>query len=895
MPTTGSMPQRSSINFQGEHLAHDESMKADTGTHIIKFSRRERDQFVPDIRVEPKHFEDPDARTRISNFKTHGALRITNSATLKAFFREDLDVHRDYLIPDFKKLISILPASDRNKSAYLQVSGRRIEKFIDEWLNLVGQSGIRDHKDFSDAIFEINTAGRDLYADRVIEFPSADTRTYWSCSRDSVFVHVYELLLKHLPKDDPKREFHQAQIDHLLTYKYTPKGFVEPTDIEKSLQLVAIDKETRRVVSMTPETEESFKINYETLQVPSTNRTGHAGKFVVRDGRNYFLEGTREKIPPNVIRTLVRHPVEDVVLRRPLNELECRRGFKFDWSESGDFDRVETGWWGFCDGRASAEQKQIDMARSGGLVEVHPSTGSSAVFDRDQQMEAYASCLDFASRMVDAAGIEKGGLGVNLTRGERFYETPDTFALQAERGPLIELPVTVKSVSKAGAPDELEDVETLFMEKIPAADRESFSENTNAVVGTDGVTNYVSCMERKLLLEPKRSGNKGIDFNSSGELVPLVCEIAFDPTSSDPEPVLLGTHLVDADKKQLLKYEYHPDTGTLSKTWVEYRLGQGSYEPNVLQTKDLGRLVGSEMGRERMCDDHSLAKLEALRDAIRTGEKINVDSTWWKAEVWNGQATRFYIHTEFRDREKGYERLAVYMDARFAEGEEPGQYGRVGSYINRLDSDGNITESLELEPFCDFLWRAGERITPYLGSGRSRIYNRELVERGMLDPSDGPGVAVSAMWDLCDIMFLGIKEKTGKPFYSIPVEGPHWVNGQFQHESGRVIYRDRAIWQADLKAYRAELLAHQHAQTRERTRSATGAPRHRSSVRAAGRSAQPYPYDLRPRPSSTPRRELTGARASTASSRARVAAGGAASPTLGLSVGRAALHSRAER
>lgn len=911
MPTTGGTPFNSRVNFAGNALVHDERMQADTGTHIIKFSRREGDRFVPDVRTEPKIFTDPEPRERVSGILGRDVAGMSTSAAFSVLFEKDLEAQRPYLIPDFKTLMASLPKTDQNKSAYLQVSGRRIERFIDEWSALISKSAIESPGEFSKSLWALNTTSRDLFADRVIEFPTADTRTYWSCSKDQVFVHIYEALLKHLPVDSPKRVFLQGQVDHLLTYKYTPEGYVDPKDVERCLGLSAIDQASRHIVSMTLDTENTFSLKYETLQVPSTNRTGHSGKFVYRDGRNYFLEGTRTRIPPNVIRTLMHREVEKVVLARPKSMEQIRGNFKFDWSENGDFSRVETGWWGFCDGRASAEQKQVDMRRSGGMIESHPKTGSTVVFDRDLQMEAYASVMDFASQMVDSRGISKRYLGANLTKGERFYGTPDNFAIQPEFGDLVEIPVTIKAVSQKNRPGKADNVETLFMEKIPRADKEGFDVNPEAVVGYDGVTNYISTSNRKLVFEYTKHGKKGVTFDGSGALVPLTGKVSLDPTAKSADAVLLGTHLVDADKKELLKYEYHPDTKKLSKSWVAYRLEGREYKPQVLRTEGLGALMGSEIGRERKRDDHAMAKLDALMDAIRTGEKINVDSTWWKAEVWNGQATRFYIHTEFRDQTKGFERVGVYMDARFAEGDEPGTYGRVGSYINKLDKDGNITESLEDEPFCDFLWRTGERITPFLGSGRSRVYNKEMVERGMLDPIDGPSVAVDAMWDLCDVMFLGLNEKTGKPLYSIPVEGPHYVNGALVRESGRVIYRDRATWEADLASYRAELAGFHRAQAGRRFRTAAHVvtASHPPTPRG-GRAAQPYPYNLGGRSSSHAVLETTrGARASTASSRARrhsraslrgasaAPAGGAGRASsvtggLGFSISRVDLHER---
>jgi subtilisin-like proprotein convertase family protein len=667
-----------------------------------------------------------------------------------------------------------LPEADKSRFAFINIRGRRLDQFFDEAMRLIPTLGLAG-ADAKQARKEVNFAHRDAFRNGAVDFDKADTGSYWSYGHDAPFTHVFEKMLKSLPEGDPKRELVQNQLDYVFAHKYAPHGHVEELDCEKSLELMAIGKESRHVVSMTKASESSQNPSYETLQVTADGP--NKDKFAYRDGDKYYLEGTGAELTGNDIQNLKSTRVDDVTFRRAEGNEQPRDDFKYDWNGNRmvEVDQIDTGWWGHCDIKATMETILADMEKSGGVHEFRSDTGDTTQFSKADQLEALAALLNFGDAYASFRGGRDVQFGETGFAGARYDDRPSKMTIKTNRG---SVPVSIKLKTLSGKNDYSANVELakVFSDKLVADDKKSFKDNPDILRTEQGDINYIDASDRKI------TGTvEGWTFNSSGNPTKGTASFTIDPSATDGEKVLIGEELTNINNRTTQRTYYDPKTGELSQVSAEFKKqSDGTFKAEEGTSRNLGKMSGVEMGREMKGGDDEMAKLQMLETAIRTGEKIAADSDA-AMQVWNGEVHRISMKTEWRSDDGEWERVSIRTDATYGS-------GKTGEFLNRLDDEGKVIESVEIKPAVDFYWQDRPRIAPLISERGNWYVNRAMYDRGVVDVSDNAGIqaSIGALTDLNDLIYLGLKAKDSKPLYTIV------------HDGQRLVYENKAAWQADV-------------------------------------------------------------------------------------------------
>ena len=799
----------SKFDFSGDALKRTASMKAHTRTHEFSFASKQCGRFVPDFSCKYRTFRDIDDRERINAAVTSSMMgEIDSVKKFESFVAAQERAYKNYLLPEERVLLANYPSEDRSHSLYMQVTGKRLCQFYDELKSCVRETSLSE-PDRSACIFEVNRACEEAFRNRVFAYDLAETGTYWSYKTGGFYL-VFEKMIASLSDKDSSKIRLQSELDFLLTHCYTPKGSVLKCNIENSLELVTIDQESRARVSMTLDSEETFFPKYVTLKVRDDIDSPHAGKAVFRDGKNYYFEQAEnklDKIPAGLIRYLEENSVRDIVFRFPKESEFLRDYFKFDWDESGivDDEPVDSSWYGKCDVRAKLQQMLLDLRNCGGHTEYNVQSEKVAAYTREDQLQAAAFVVDCCSKMKNLDGSKEIDVGQHDDAGARFEDRPEDLRIETEKGQLS-FPVKLTSLSEDGYPRrETSDFESFFFEKVASDDKESFEKNPDVTVGKDTTTNYISSSERSFGFKtaPRDQIDAtgeltrfGYDF-VEGEIVQCCDEGRIDWSEATGERIKVASELFNAEERMIRRYYYDPVTKCMSSEVVQGVDRGLKFSEIKLQETDYGKVKSSKIGKERMRDDDALEKVTILKNAFRTGEKICLDSTWRYAQLWNGDGKKFLMVTEFEDTQ--FERVAIYMDATFAEA-SPRSYvsyggmyfGRAGLVINKFNEHREVIETLELEPIVDFFWRDYERVMPMKMHGHERFYNSEMLRTGIIATGRANEMAsLEAVWHLFDLVYLGLMAKDRQRTYSL-------LDGK-----DRYLYADQVTWRAEVERYLA--------------------------------------------------------------------------------------------
>ncbi|HCH64986.1 MAG TPA: hypothetical protein DFR83_19435, partial [Deltaproteobacteria bacterium] len=289
----------------------------------------------------------------------------------------------------------------------------------------------------------------------VLQFDDADTGTYHSFGKDEPFVHYLQVMLDSLPADESdalyrlpphqqeavRRQRRQAtaHLDYLMRHKYARKGIWE-TDIERRLGGLLIERETRCIVSETPESRERPSPQYECLRIEPMADHPDAGAWVHRSGAVLRREdGTPVDVAPPLLRR-IPVSVEALTFLRAKDDPRLREGVRFDWDGNGWLSPEAIGWvdWaGHCDVKAVMEQLGITLTgseRNMRVTEFRSDTGETTEYSRDLLVEMIASVMELGSlyARTDGSGVVRRG--VTHFGGARNDQRPDRLQF-ADRGP----------------------------------------------------------------------------------------------------------------------------------------------------------------------------------------------------------------------------------------------------------------------------------------------------------------------------------------------------------------------------------------------------------------------------------------------------------------------------
>ena len=751
-----------------------------TPSHNIQLATVVGGQALPDLRLSRRTIGDPEQKPVIVDAAAVTALSlstVTKAADFKALVTQLQATNKAFLAPDKAALLAKLPADDKSNYAYLNIVGRRTEQFFGEVQRLIGTSGMNAAEQ-KQARVDVNAAFRDAFRGRTADFDKADTGGYWSYGHDAAFVHVFEKMRDALPDNDPKRKFIQAQIDFIFTNKYVPNGKVDENNAEETMGLVAIDKASRHVVSMTAGSETANRVSYETLQFPATPAGPNASRFAYRDGTQFFFEGTRTEIPAADAALLKSTKVgtENLVFRRAATTEQLRADFRYDWDGNGmlNTQEIDTGWWGHCDIKALIETVLADMKGSGGVSEYRSDTKRVTEFTRDQQLEGLAALLNFDDVYQSASGGGRMSFGTTNFAGARFDNRPTVMTLKTS-GSTMNLPIRLTELSEKNDSTKPVDMNKIFAAKLADAKNESFGPNKDLIRIDQGDMHVVDGAGRKI-----EGTTDGYSFDARGWPVETKTVFEIDLNATAGAKVIIGTELSDVDTRKLVRYYYDPATKAVSRVDTQFVLKAGTttYEAVEGRTTTVGTLRGVELSKEMEAGDDVKNKLKMLEDAVRTGGKIATDSDT-RDQVWNGEVHAVRFNTEWRSADGKYERVSVNVDATFGN-------GKVGTFLHQLDDEGNIIESMELKAAVDFYWMDQPRVAPLISERGNWYVNEGMLNRGVIDLGAGKAASLGALQDLNDLIYLGLKAKDNQKMFTIV------------HEGKRLVYSNKADWDADV-------------------------------------------------------------------------------------------------
>lgn len=752
--------------LQGTLIPQDDKKVVSTASHDIMLASSMGGQFMPDLQIKRRDITDPEVKAKIAAPTDAEIQAVRTGADFKNLVTKLFTDNKAYLVPDKATLLAKLPEADRSNYAYLNLTGRRLEQFFNELQRELGRTSLTGNEAKA-ARLAINQQYRDAFRGRTAEFDRADTGTYWSYGHDAAFVHVFEKMLESLPADDAKRPFIQNQIDFIFSHKYTPHGSVNENDIEGSLGLVAIDKASRNVVSMTKDSDNSNSVRYETLS--------SGGRACYRDGPQYFWQGTRTQLTDAEVNAIQRKPVKNVTFRRLQNGEQLRNSFRFDWDGNRMINarNVDTGWWGHCDIKALIETLLADMSKSRGVTEFRSDTRKTTEFSRDMQLEALAALLNMDDVYVSNAGGARK-FGRTDFAGGRNDDRPTTMELRTDRGQQLELPIRLELLSEHGQSGKLLDVGRAFNPKVADGNNQSFTDNADVKIDpNDPDTAFMDATTRKL-----GGTTDGYTFDDAGRPVENKVRFEIDPAVTTGDKVLMGTELVDIDNRKLQRYYYDPKTKEVSLVDTTFVEQNGKFVAQEGRSQSLGKLAKLTLGKELEAGDDVQAKLAMLEEAVRTGRKIATDSSTGM-QVWNGEIHAIKRNLEWRSPDGKWERESVTIDATFGS-------NKVGTFLHKLDDEGRIVDSMEISAAVDFYWADDPRIAPLILERGNWWVNRSMYERGVVDLGAGKMASLGAMQDLMDLVYLGLKAKDNKKLFTIV------------HEGKRYVYEDEAKWRADM-------------------------------------------------------------------------------------------------
>jgi subtilisin-like proprotein convertase family protein len=753
-----------------------------TPSHTIQLASVVGSQALPDFRLSQRTITDPEQRATIIDVAAANPSAVTTAAAFKTLITSLQTTHKDFLLPDAAALKAKLPVEDRSNYAYLNITGRRLEQFFGEAQRLLARTGMPQAEQ-AKARNELNAAFRDAFRGRTVTFDKADTGSYWSYGNDAPFVHVFERMLQALPDNDPKRTFIQNQIDFIFTNKYVPNGKVKENDAEQSLGLVAIDKTSRHVVSMTAASATSNRVSYETLQIPSSAGGPNAGRQVYRDGTQLFIQGTRTELSAAEVAQVRATPAtrDDIVFRRKGNTEQLREDFRYDWDGNGMLNTqdIDTGWWGHCDIQALLETILADMAGSGGVSEFRADTQRTTDFTRAMQLEGLAALLNFDDVYQSTSGGSRVQFGTTNFAGARFDNRPTTMKLSTSGG-TMNLPVRLTGLSEKGDSTKDADVDTVFASKVADAKKESFGPNPALLRVDQGDMHAIDGSGRKL-----EGTTDGYSFDSRGWPIESKTAFEIDLNATAGAKVLIGTQLKDVDARTLDRFYFDPATKMVEKVETQFVQKQGSttFEAVEGRRSNVGTIRGVELSREMEAGDDVKNKLKMLEDAVRTGAKIATDSDS-RDQVWNGEVGAVRFNTEWRSPDGLWERVGVTVDSRYGS-------GKVGTFLHKLNNNGEVVDSMEIKAAVDFYWADNPRIAPLISERGNWYVNEAMLERGVIDLGAGKAASLGAMQDLSDLIYLGLKAKENKKLFTI-------VDG-----GKRYVYEDKAAWDKDVAAIKA--------------------------------------------------------------------------------------------
>lgn len=639
-----------------------------------------------------------------------------------------------------------------------------------------------------------------------LRFDDVDTGTYHSFQHDAPFVHYLERLLASLPEEESpawglidanqqqsvRRQREQAQnhLDHLMRHKYAAEGITE-TDIERTLGGFLIDRETRRIVSETADSQSGLVPGYERLRVDPRAVHPLAGQAVYRSGDRLHTDGDHAvvEVAPELVRAT---PVEAERLsfRRAPGDPHLRPDVRFDWNGDGYVQPEPIGWvgWaGHCDIKAIMESTGITLSNDPSVTEHRTDTGLTTVYDRDLLTEMVASAFELGSVYDRADGSGTVVRGIHRFGGARNDSHPDRLQFQGTGGPgrSFRWPLGGRQeafrVVRLRADGQDLDLNTVFYRNIADPHHTDFAPNPRyqkTIEGDYSLLDVAGTLIEADILEDSFDSTSGYPRTAERR-------ISFDlgPNPSEAR-YYLGTALKDAAAREVYSVTLDRAKSEIEAQVLRYERGAEGWAPRAITEQTvripLQRPLTVTLSREMKRDDPALFQ-EILALPLRKAENICVD-TDMKAEVWNGVVTRLQATRLQEDPSRGVERWRLHVTARFGEA--------TLEYLLRRGADGEPVgwavaqgeEAWGQAP--DFFWQDLPDVGSKAFEDGEWVINRTMLERGIVTRRAVPfaqgGVYVEDdhIKNLFEIIWCGLA-------------GRAWT---VVHQNKRYAFADEAAW-----------------------------------------------------------------------------------------------------
>lgn len=667
---------------------------------------------------------------------------------LRAAITAALATHQARLAAEDLNLANVHPNS--REYARNSVRTQRIAGFFAEVRAFAARTGLGDAGSYAIAELEDLT-----YATKV-EFDDVSTGTYHSYLKDAPFVHYLEAILAGLPPEGTQalaslpaseanavalqRDQARNHLDYLMRHKYAYSGITE-SDIERSLGGLMIDRDTRMIVSETPETTESLTPGYELLRVEPDGDHPHAGAWVYRSSAGVHLQtGKLITIDEAQLRRIpvARHKLS---FQRAIDDPRLRASMRLDWDGSGAVSDQPIGWvsWaGHCDAKAVMEQLGVTLDDAATLSEYRSDTQDTTEWTTKLLVEALASVLELGSiyQRFDGSGLLERGI-VKLG-GARNNSRPDQLQLMGIGGEQVRWPVSgredsfvVTGVSVKGAPLDLD---TVFFEYLADTDKLELRDNPRFIGVSGGDFNLINIDGARLevaLETVSISPSTGYPVHGYSN---TTIDLSPHP---DADRYFMGTHLHDAAAREIyrvyLDREHNQFVAELDRYEKQGLKWVAVPQPDQTIAIPLADPLECTLSREVSYDDPRLFQA-LLEIALRTGQNIIAD-TDMNAPVWNGVVLSLDCERTGINRNNKIEAWKVDVTARFGDA--------TIEYLVERGDDGTPTRYCPAprtgdRKAVDFMYQEFPDIGTKGKIGADWVVNKTMVERGIVGSRVSP-------------------------------------------------------------------------------------------------------------------------------------------------------------
>jgi hypothetical protein len=739
------------------------------------------------------------AAENATGFRLALAAHLGSEAVQAAFAGQDLD---SALAPEYS------PHYWRNS-----IRAQRVAKYFEGARAMVA-AGPLTGADRADAMYTLASKEDEAYAGEN-HYDDYNTGTYHSFGHDAPFVHYLETMLASLPEEETedwaaldaggqeavRRQREQAQnhLDYLMRHKYAFHG-IEERDIEKSLGGFLVDRDTRHIVSETPESADGLAPEYELLRIDPVGGHEHAGAWVHRVGDDLRLEDGFATVEVDEA-LLVRVEVEaaDLTFKRAPDDEHLRPGIRFDWDGNGwvQRDKIDwIGWAGHCDIKAIIESLGCTLEDDERVRELCAETGRVTVYDNDAILEMLASVMELGSLYARLDGGGRKMLGKHLFGGARNDSRPDRLQFEGEgTGKHFRWPLggrrdafTIGVVERDG---EVVDLNYAFFRYLPNEGETTFADNPSFLKIVEGDYSLIDVAGTRLEARVKIDSIDPETGYPTTESETLTIDLR---PEAETKRHYLGTYLYDAGKR--LIYRFYLETGDAPRivgALDRHELRDGQWvaveddaEAYTLSLKPAGTAT---LSRE-MKRDQPEAFQTLLDVALRAAQNICAD-TDQESEVWNGAVSAVDARKRGENREARTEHWSYRIKARFGTA--------TLEYLMRRSEDG------EPEAYCpvkgesdwqrqpDFLWQD----FPDVGS-KAQVDGHWVVNESMIDRDIV--YARHARWAGGETYVLDDYIKHVFELLFCALSGRHWT---VLHANRRYAFGSKKAWKRARRNVRA--------------------------------------------------------------------------------------------